>query len=179
MIGQSVIVAGIEIPSSDPVFLTVVAVHVVLGVASTITGAVAMLSPKQHGRHPRFGSIYYWCLTGLFSDSRWAGGRPLARGLPPFYSRDARLCRRIFGAQGAPRALDELGQTAHQRHGSVLRAAADRFLCRQRKEPAALARAVAYLLLVDPRCRRDTADCSCVVATSTGSLTTAALGRRR
>ena len=66
MIGQSVIVAGIEIPSSDPLFLAVVAVHVVLGLACTITGAVAMLSPKQAGRHPRFGSIYYWCLAGVF-----------------------------------------------------------------------------------------------------------------
>ena len=76
MIGQSVIVAGIEIPSVDPLFLTVVAVHVVLGLACTITGAIAMLSAKKSGRHPRFGSIYYWCLMGVFLT---AGGLTVVR----------------------------------------------------------------------------------------------------
>jgi hypothetical protein len=46
-------VAGIEIPSSDPVFLAVVGVHVLLGIVCTITGIVAMLSVKRSGRHPR------------------------------------------------------------------------------------------------------------------------------
>ena len=66
MSGKSIIVAGIEIPSSDPVFLAVVGVHVLLALACTITGIVAMLSTKRPGRHPRFGSVYYWCLTGAF-----------------------------------------------------------------------------------------------------------------
>ena len=64
--GKSIIVAGIEIPSSDPVFLAVVGVHVLLGLACTITGVIAMLSVKRPGRHPWFGSIYYWCLMGVF-----------------------------------------------------------------------------------------------------------------
>ena len=59
--------AGIPIPSSDPAFLAIVGVHVLLGLACTITGIVAMLSPKRRGRHPRFGSIYYWCLWGVFA----------------------------------------------------------------------------------------------------------------
>ena len=25
-----------------------------------------MLSTKRPGGHPRFGSVYYWCLTGVF-----------------------------------------------------------------------------------------------------------------
>lgn len=58
--------AGIEIPSSDPVFLAVVGVHVLLGLACTITGVIAMLSVKRPGRHPWFGSVYYWCLMGVF-----------------------------------------------------------------------------------------------------------------
>jgi hypothetical protein len=66
MTGNS-IMAGIEIPSSDPVFLAVVGVHVLLGLACTITGIVAMLSAKRPGRHPMFGSIYYWCLMGVFA----------------------------------------------------------------------------------------------------------------
>ncbi len=78
MTGASITVAGIEIPSSDPAFLAVVAVHVLIGLACAITGIIAMLSPKRSGRHPRFGTIYYWCLMGVFVTAsalaavRWA-----------------------------------------------------------------------------------------------------------
>ena len=64
--GGSIIVAGLEIPSRDPVFLATVGVHVLLGLTCTITGPIAMLSAKRPGRHPRLGSIYYWCLAGVF-----------------------------------------------------------------------------------------------------------------
>jgi len=72
------IVAGIEIPSANPVFLGVVSIHVLLGLACVITGALAMLSPKRTGRHPRYGTIYFWCLGGIFVTAsglaivRWA-----------------------------------------------------------------------------------------------------------
>ena len=59
-------VAGIEIPSANPVFLASVGVHVLLGLACVVTGAVAMLSQKRPGRHPRYGTIYFWCLAGVF-----------------------------------------------------------------------------------------------------------------
>ena len=59
-------IAGIVIPSTNPVFLTVVGVHILLGLACTITGAMAMLSQKRAGRHPRNGTIYFWCLAGVF-----------------------------------------------------------------------------------------------------------------
>lgn len=77
MIGTTNI-GGIVIPSTDPVFLTVVAVHVLLGLAGTVTGVVAMVSPKGSGRHPRYGTIYLWCLAGVFVTAgglagvRWA-----------------------------------------------------------------------------------------------------------
>ena len=64
--GASIIVAGLKTSSRDPLFLTVVGVHVVLGLSCVITGLIAMLSVKRPGRHPRFGSIYFWCLTGVF-----------------------------------------------------------------------------------------------------------------
>jgi hypothetical protein len=70
--------AGIEIPSTDPVFLTVVVTHILLGLACTISGAIAMLSQKRAGRHPRYGMIYFWCLFGVFLTAtslaavRWA-----------------------------------------------------------------------------------------------------------
>jgi hypothetical protein len=76
--GNITIVAGIDIPSTHPVFLTVVGVHVLLGLGCTITGAIAMLSRKRAGRHPRYGTIYFWCLAGVFLTAtgltavRWA-----------------------------------------------------------------------------------------------------------
>jgi peptidoglycan/LPS O-acetylase OafA/YrhL len=59
-------IAGIEIPSTDPTFLTVTAVHILLGLSCTVAGIVAMLSQKRAGRHPRYGTIYFWCLIGVF-----------------------------------------------------------------------------------------------------------------
>src|SRR5258708_33101126 len=62
----------------DPIFLTVVGVHILLGLACTVTGAIAMLSQKRAGRHPRCGTIYFWCLAGVSLTSaslavvRWA-----------------------------------------------------------------------------------------------------------
>ena len=72
------VVLGIPIPSVDPVFLAVVGVHVLFGLAAVIAGAVAMLSRKGRGRHSNFGTIYFWCLFGVFvtmsalSFMRWA-----------------------------------------------------------------------------------------------------------
>jgi hypothetical protein len=71
-------VGGFTIPSSDPVFLGIVAIHVLLGLATAVTGVVAMLSVKGPGRHPQFGKLYFWLLTSLFltatalSVMRWA-----------------------------------------------------------------------------------------------------------
>jgi hypothetical protein len=71
-------IAGIAVPSTDPAFLTVVAIHVLLGLTCTATGAMAMLSPKRAGRHPLTGTIYFWCLAGVFltasglAAARWA-----------------------------------------------------------------------------------------------------------
>lgn len=72
------IVLGIPIPSTSPLFLTVVGFHVAAGLACVIAGAVAMLSRKGRGRHSRFGDIYFWCLTAVFASAtalsvvRWA-----------------------------------------------------------------------------------------------------------
>src|SRR5258705_10602086 len=67
--GTTTIVAGIEVPSVSPVFLTMVAFHVVVGMACVITGLIAMLSKKRPGRHPTFGTIYYWCLAAVFASA--------------------------------------------------------------------------------------------------------------
>jgi hypothetical protein len=72
------IVAGIPIPSTSPLFLFVVGIHILLGLVAVIAGIVAMLSAKAPGRHPNFGTVYYWCLVGIFVTAtslavvRWA-----------------------------------------------------------------------------------------------------------
>jgi hypothetical protein len=43
---NTTVVLGIPIPSTDPVFLAIVGVHVLFGLAALITGAIAMLSKK-------------------------------------------------------------------------------------------------------------------------------------
>lgn len=60
------VIAGIPIPSTSPVFLSIVGIHIALALVCTVTGIVAMLSTKGPGRHPNFGAIYYWCLFVVF-----------------------------------------------------------------------------------------------------------------
>lgn len=62
-------IAGIRVPSSDPVFLSMVAIHVVLGLCCVVSGAFAMLSVKGAGRHPKAGIVYYWSLAALFASA--------------------------------------------------------------------------------------------------------------
>ena len=71
-------IAGIEIPSDSPAFLSILAIHVPLGLLAVVTGAIAMLKEKRRGGHTRFGTIYFWSLGALFVTStalaamRWA-----------------------------------------------------------------------------------------------------------
>ncbi len=60
-------IGGIPLPSDSPVFLSVLAVHVLAGLGSVTTGIIAMLSPKGPGRHPQFGTLYFRCLTVVFA----------------------------------------------------------------------------------------------------------------
>lgn len=43
--------------------------HILVGLASVLSGVVAMLSPKRAGRHPAAGTLYYACLFGVFASS--------------------------------------------------------------------------------------------------------------
>jgi hypothetical protein len=78
MIDNPINVAGIEIPSDSPVFFAALGIHVLFGLSCVVTGVVAMLSAKRPGRHPRFGTIYYYCLSVVFASAtvlsamRWA-----------------------------------------------------------------------------------------------------------
>jgi len=90
---QGIIVLGIPIPSSAPVFLAIVAVHVTAGLICVIAGVVAMLAPKRPGRHPSAGTIYFWSLLVVFvtmsilSIIRWpANNHLLVLGILSFAS---------------------------------------------------------------------------------------------
>jgi hypothetical protein len=78
MADGTTLIAGIEVPSTDPFFLAIVAIHVPLGLIAVVTGALAMSSNKARGRHSTFGTIYFWCLFAiavsatLLSIMRWA-----------------------------------------------------------------------------------------------------------
>ena len=80
---NTTVVLGIPIPSTDPAFLSIVGIHVLFGIAAVVAGAVAMLSRKGRGRHSNWGTIYYWCLAGVFvtmaalSFMRWTGNQHL------------------------------------------------------------------------------------------------------
>jgi len=62
-------IGGFEIPSESPVFLSILAIHVPVGVLAVVTGAVAMFMEKRRGGHTRAGSIYFWSLATLFATS--------------------------------------------------------------------------------------------------------------
>jgi uncharacterized membrane protein len=106
--GNTTSLDGIEIPSTDPVFLAVVmGVHIPLGLACVTIGALAMLSKKGRGRHSKLGTIYFWCLLALFvsatflSVMRWSENYHLfALGLMSFacawFGRTAVRQRRPF-----------------------------------------------------------------------------------
>lgn len=72
------VLGGFELPCDTPLFLALLAVHVPFGLACVVSGLLAMFSPKGPGRHPRWGKIYYWCLSVVFVTAcalaalRWA-----------------------------------------------------------------------------------------------------------
>jgi hypothetical protein len=75
---DTTLVAGIPIPSTSLIFLSAAGLHVLVGLICVVTDVIAMLSPKCSGRHPTFGSIYYWGLVVVFVSAtglsvvRWA-----------------------------------------------------------------------------------------------------------
>ena len=71
-------ILGIIVPSTDPLFLIVIGLHILVALTCVVSGAVAMLQPKQAGRHPWYGTVYYWGLVAVFASAtalalmRWA-----------------------------------------------------------------------------------------------------------
>ena len=80
-----IVVLGIPIPSSSPLFLGIVAVHVAAGLVCSGAGIEAMVAPKRAGPHPVAGATYYWSLVVVFvtmtalSIMRWPHNTHLSR----------------------------------------------------------------------------------------------------
>jgi hypothetical protein len=78
MICNALASAGFKVPCDSAVFLAVLAVHIPFGITCVLAGLVAIVSRKQHGRHPTFGTVYYWGLSVIFATAsilaalRWA-----------------------------------------------------------------------------------------------------------
>ena len=127
---DTTVVAGIPIPSTSPTFLTMVGLHVLVGLVCVVAGAIAMLSPKRSGRHPTFGTIYYWGLVAVFVS---AAGLSVVRRAENYHLFILGL---LALASPPPRthrpaaALARLGEAAHRRHGPLLHPVADRLLRR-------------------------------------------------
>jgi hypothetical protein len=71
-------ILGVEVGSTAPAFLAVLAVHVVAGLTAVITGTAAALARKGSPRHIRAGRWYYRAITAVFATAtalaamRWA-----------------------------------------------------------------------------------------------------------
>jgi hypothetical protein len=50
-------------------FSVLLLVHVPAGLICVMTGAVALLSKKRRGPHPRFGEVYYWGSAIVFASA--------------------------------------------------------------------------------------------------------------
>jgi len=63
---SNTVILGIVVPSTDPIFLGVVSVHILFGIGCVLSGLAAMLARKGRGYHSTFGTSYYWCMCGAF-----------------------------------------------------------------------------------------------------------------
>ncbi len=60
-------ILGTEVASTAPLFLTVLAVHVLAGLTAVLTGAAAALTRKGSQRHIRSGHWFYRAITVVFA----------------------------------------------------------------------------------------------------------------
>lgn len=66
MLEKETIFFGIPVPSDNKVFLTVVGIHILLGIICVLSGLVSILSKKGSRIHIRAGKVYYWGLVFVF-----------------------------------------------------------------------------------------------------------------
>jgi len=64
--GNPITVDGIVIPSDHPLFLVIIAIHVLAGLTCVIAGFFAMVVRKQKGRHTKAGKIFFGSIWVVF-----------------------------------------------------------------------------------------------------------------
>jgi hypothetical protein len=69
-------ILGPEIPDAGPLFLALLAVHVLAGLVCVASGTLAATARKRAGRHPRAGDVY---LVGLAVVALTAAGMAVIR----------------------------------------------------------------------------------------------------
>jgi hypothetical protein len=64
-------------------FAALLLLHIPAALTGVVTGGVAAVSAKRRGRHPAFGTVYYWALAAVFLSAagmallRWTEDRHL------------------------------------------------------------------------------------------------------
>lgn len=78
------VVFGIHVPSTAPLFLVLLAVHLAAALVAVICGAgAALVRRKGRGRHSRLGQVYFWSISVVFATAtgmaalRWRQDYPL------------------------------------------------------------------------------------------------------
>jgi hypothetical protein len=62
-------IAGIVIHSDEPLFLSVVGLHVLAGLVAVTAGLVAMFFKKRRGPHSQWGNLYFWAIAAVFASA--------------------------------------------------------------------------------------------------------------
>ncbi|MGE5285707.1 MAG: hypothetical protein ACM3ML_00585 [Micromonosporaceae bacterium] len=63
-------VIGIHVPSTAPLFLALLAVHVTAATVAVVSGAgAALVRRKGQGRHTRFGKVYFIAISSVFASA--------------------------------------------------------------------------------------------------------------
>jgi hypothetical protein len=60
-----IVLLGIPIPSTNPLFLAVVSIHILFGLAAIVTGATTMVLHKGRGGTGYVRGVGFWPLGGL------------------------------------------------------------------------------------------------------------------
>ena len=60
-------ILGTEVGSTAPVFLAVLAIHVLAGITAVASGAIAAIARKGSPRHVRAGRLYYRAISVVFA----------------------------------------------------------------------------------------------------------------
>lgn len=66
MLCEAFVALGFRPLCDYPLFLAMLVLHIPAGMTCVVAGFVAIVSQKKAGRHPTFGTIYYWSLAVIF-----------------------------------------------------------------------------------------------------------------